>query len=310
MDSNFNDNLEMAINRCNGVMDSRWQAFYNIYPFATENINGYINHFLLNDQSLLTVGSSGDQIINAALHNCKDITLLDTNPYTKYYYYLKAACILCLEKKELLSFLRYKDFPTASINNNNAFNIQTYEKIKETLKSLDYESYLFWEELFQTIEPIKIRENLFTHDEGRTIEITGCNDYLQNNDSYNNAKIKIKNINPKFICGDLFKTKLERKYDNIWLSNIGTYLSNPELAAMVYLMADHLSEHSQLLISYLYETTENTRFNIDFKNIYNLNNTFELLKQFNPQIISFIGTNGLKYKNKNIRDSILVYRKK
>lgn len=49
--------------------------FINIYPFTTENIAGYINEFELKDKSLLTVGSSGDQVINAALYDCQDITL-------------------------------------------------------------------------------------------------------------------------------------------------------------------------------------------------------------------------------------------
>ena len=83
--------------------------FSKIYPFTTENIAGFIDFFDLKDRSLLTVGSSGDQPINAALKGCKDITVVDVNPLTRYYYYFKVATILSLKMEELLKFLNYLD---------------------------------------------------------------------------------------------------------------------------------------------------------------------------------------------------------
>ena len=50
--------------------------------------------------------------MNAILMGCKDITLLDINPFVKYYYYLKMALILCVSMDEYLLFLRYKNYPT------------------------------------------------------------------------------------------------------------------------------------------------------------------------------------------------------
>ena len=94
----FNKRLEWAIKRCDGMIGVEKpktnSKFYQIYPFATENISGYIDLFNLKDKSLLTTGSSGDQIINAILKGCKNITLLDINPYAKFYFYLKMTCIL------------------------------------------------------------------------------------------------------------------------------------------------------------------------------------------------------------------------
>ena len=63
--------------------------------------------FDLKDKSLLTVGSSGDQVINASLKNCKDITVLDINPFTKYYFNLKKAAILTLKYEEFCKFFCY-----------------------------------------------------------------------------------------------------------------------------------------------------------------------------------------------------------
>ena len=88
-----------AIKRCENIfVDDK--EFDQIYPFTTENIAGYIDYFDLKDKSLLTVGSSGDQVFNAALKDVKTVTLLDINSYTKYYYYLKEASILELSMSE------------------------------------------------------------------------------------------------------------------------------------------------------------------------------------------------------------------
>ncbi len=97
-----------------------------IYPFATENVSGYIGEFKLKDKSLLTVGSSGDQAINAVLRNCKDITLYDIAPESLYYYYLKCAGLICLNKDEFLEFFRRRDYTRNAHDNPNAFNIESY----------------------------------------------------------------------------------------------------------------------------------------------------------------------------------------
>lgn len=92
----MNRTLEQAIYnaklQCDGIYSRTLDEcgiFGRIYPFTTENIAGYINLFNLDNKSLLTVGSSGDQVINASLFNCQDQTVIDINPFTRYYFYLK-----------------------------------------------------------------------------------------------------------------------------------------------------------------------------------------------------------------------------
>ena len=75
-----------------------------INTFTTENINGYINYFDLKNKSLLTVGSSGNQLLNAYFYGTRDITLFDINPYAKYYAYMKVAAILTLNYDEFQCF--------------------------------------------------------------------------------------------------------------------------------------------------------------------------------------------------------------
>ena len=115
--------------------------FMRIYPFATENVNGYMNCFDLKNKSLLTVGSSGDQILNAYNKGCRDVTLIDVNPFAPFYIYLKIAGILSLDYQEFMEFFfKYIGMET----NYKRYNIDLFNKLSNNLKSLDYESYYFF----------------------------------------------------------------------------------------------------------------------------------------------------------------------
>lgn len=312
MNDNFNIIMDTAIKRCEGKFtdtESQKIQFNLIYPFTTENIAGYINEFDLKNKSLLTVGSSGDQAINAIFNGCKDISVLDINPYTKFYYYLKVASILSLNLNEFMRFLRFKSYPNTFQDNKDIFNKESYNKLKSTLRSLDYESYLFWNELFNKFNPIIIRNNLFSTDENIDRIVSNCNLYLQDSIKYENTKNKIKNINPNFINGDLFKINLQKKYDSIWLSNIGTYLKEDLIKTMTDKVTKSLNTNGNILISYLYKTNIDTKYKDHWALIYDLEKTFKILAKYNPFLISFIGIDGLKFKEPNMKDSILVYSK-
>ena len=58
---NFSELEHDIIMKCNGMSLSNEASnlgFDFIYPFTTENIDGYINNFDLKNKSLLTTGSS------------------------------------------------------------------------------------------------------------------------------------------------------------------------------------------------------------------------------------------------------------
>jgi len=309
---NFSITLDHAIKRCEkriNVNDTKTGSFGEIYPFTTENIAGYINLFDLKDKSLLTVGSSCDQIINAVLKDCKDVTLVDINPYSKFYFYLKMASFLELERKEFLQFFRFKDYPKVFKENNNVFNKKTYKKIEKTLRLLDYESFLFWSELFDNFSSYDIRNYLFSHDEGRNSEIIGSNLYLQNNLLYKDTRMKLQKVRPKFITEDIFLVKFDRTFDNIWLSNISHYIMTYIFKILIIRMSKYLNENGNLLMTYLYETTKDTKYQKEWNEIYNLEETYELLKEYHPILESFQGVKGLKF-NEDIKDSVLIYNKK
>ena len=303
----FKDILNKAIKSCNG--DYIEDDFNLIYPFTTENINGYINLFNLKDKSLLTTGSSGDQIINSLLKQPKKITCVDTNPYTKYYYYLKVAGILTLSLDEFLLFFRYNDYPKVFKKNQFVFSEVIYQKIRNTLKKLDYESYLFWEVLFSKFDREVIRNNLFSLDEDRTYVIKTYNSYLCDDISFNRTKEKIKNFKPVFLNGDIFKTKLNDKYDNIFLSNIGTYYEVKEYKVLIDRLNSYLNYNGKLLICYLYDTILSTKYSNDWASIYDIKKTLSIFKEYYPKLLLFNGVKSIKYNTDNYKDSVLVYKK-
>lgn len=304
----INMSNDRVMNCNDGYKDCK--QFYWIYPFANENITGYIDLFDLKNKSLLTVGSSGDQAINAILKDCKDITVLDINPFTKYCFNLKKAAILTLTYEEFCKFFCYIDYPKVFKYNNDAFNYDSYNKLKEVLKNIDEESYLFWDTLFDVCKPNDVRKKLFSNDEERISVVKGINPYLNDENSFNETRIKIENINPKFIKGDIFKTRIEKTYDNILLSNIGTYYSLEDNRKLIDKIHNSLNDGGKMLMCYLYQTTRYTQYREEWDPIYNMEKLYETIGDYITYFESFVGVRGLKFEDNDIKDSVIIYQKR
>lgn len=286
MEEYFESVLLEAILRCDGMIfidsNKNKMGFWQIYPFTTENINGYIRYFDLDKKSLLTVGSSADQIINARLFNCSDITVVDINSYTKFYYYLKASCIINLEYNDYCDFFCYRDYPKYCKNNKNVFSKELYEKVKSTFRLLDYDSYLFWDELFNTYDGENIRKEIFEYDEYMLDTLKCTNLYMGNVENFKITKEKLKNFNPKFIISNIFDLTLDKK----------------------------LNDNGKLLMCYLYDCYENAFYCEDWKEIYNLEKVFNYIKDYNYEFINFTGIRDIIFKNNNSNDAMILIKKK
>jgi hypothetical protein len=303
MSSELKSTLEEAFKQCNGYLENK--KFPYIYSFTTENISGYIDLFDLKNKSLLTVGSSGDQVINAILNGCSDISVVDINIYTKYYYYLKIAAILCLEREELFKFLKYTDYPIIFFNNPLVFNEKYFNRISDTLKEISPESFIFWNSLFSSFNRTTIRENMFSSDEVDPNSLSRINNYLKDDSSYLSAREKILEVRPNFIKGDIFKLESSKKFDNIWLSNIGAYIkNNDKLTHVISKVDSNLHKDGQLLISYLYAIDRLCGYNEITNPVYDVEKVFELLHKFNPSIDYIEGV------SKNDTDAVLTYKKR
>lgn len=278
---------------------SRHPDFTQIYPFTTENISGYINEFELKNRSLLTVGSSGDQIINAILYGCEDITHYDINPYSKYYIFLKLACLLKLDRKDFLGFLKLVE---GKDTNELSFNEKSYCETKDTLKELDKDSYFIWEELFKEYLPHQLRFALFNQDEEKTSNICIMNPYLTSDEAYERTRAKIANAKITFLVGDIANPKLNRKFDNIWLSNILAYSFNTKNKEIVDKMVKYLNDNGEMLINYVYRDLE------ALPNLTKNISCVDILKTYYPSTIIFDGI--IRDPRDPLKNSALIYHKK
>ena len=312
MNNYFEGIVANALLKCEGnyVIDDEYrQGFSRIYPFTTENISGYINEFDLDGKSLLTVGSSGDQVINASIFNCMDQTVVDICPYTKYYFYLKKAAIMFFTLKEFMDFFCYNDYPKFCRDNKNVFDKEKFEELKPLLRLLDYESYLFWDEIFSSYKGENVRKRLFSSDEDRSFVLQGMNLYMRDEESFSKAKVKIRGINPKFICDDIFKVNLNRSYDNIFLSNIGLYCGIDRLKELTERLGPYVDD--KMLLCYLYKTEKDTKYKKDWSEIYNIKKLNCVLGDYISNFHTFCGVRGILFEDEKYdRDSALIYEKR
>jgi len=197
------------------------EYFLRLYLFSNENLAGYLYGNKYRNRRALTVGSSADQVLNLINYNCQDITLVDINPFVKYYYELKKAAIFGLNRDEYLKF--FTDNRTFIKAFNPTFSRQTYNKIK---KYLSEEGKIFWDSLFEIFDPVIIKKNLFMSSGLSKGNLIKNNDYLGEND-FRELRRKIERSKITFNVDDIDKRNLTySQYDYIFLSNVFDYLFN------------------------------------------------------------------------------------
>ena len=283
------------------VIDSDFENGFNkLYSFTTENIKDYISSFDLNNKSLLTVGSSADQAINAILNGCKDVTIMDINPFVKYYFNLKKAGMLTLNYKQFMDY--FFDYGLSPM----LFSKDIYEKLRKVLSVLDLDSLLFWDNLYQNNNSKVIRYRLFKDDVMETRSLKEFNPYLSDEFKFKKTRRRISNINLKFINGNILdadKWLMNCKFDNIFLSNIYDYVKDNaddlyRFRLIINYLIKNMNNQGKLMISYLYGINKTDSL-VDF--IHNFG-----LDKYGVEM--FRGVRGL-YFDDDTKDAIVTYRK-
>lgn len=282
--------------------------FVQNYPFTTENISGYLPLFDLENKSLLTVGSSLDQVMNATLYGCKEIDVIDLCPFICEYFYLKRAAIEVLTREEFLNFFCYMNYPKSFVNNDCAFNLPSYFMVREVLKEINYDAFWFWDSLFSEYGGLKVRSKLFKNDELLSRVLLKVNSYLSSDMEYLKLRSMLYDININFIIGDIFDTELTKNYDNIFLSNICAYNEVIKLKELFDRLLLNLNDDGRILIAYLYQTVRDTKYNDDWLEIYDIENTLRLFSD-NVDFSSFIGVKGILHNDELMKDSVITYKK-
>ena len=206
--------------------------FHYLYPFTTENIAGYLPFFDLNNKSLLTVGSSSDQTLNAVYLGANMVDVIDICPFAKEYFYLKKAAIVSLKRDAFINFFSSRQ---GIFTRYNCFNMRTYQQLLEALEYYDAESAYFWSELFNHYSGITIRKNMFLPEEYRVKVIKAVNKYLQNDENYDDLRQKIDKTNVSFQLNDNGKMLITYLYDTDVLNEYS--YSSSSIYNLVHTMA-------------------------------------------------------------------------
>lgn len=305
---NVKTTLQKAESICNGFI-LNFHSYSKIYTFTTENISGYIDYFDFNNRSLLTVGSSGDQILNAYFNGAKDITLFDINEYAMHYVYLKIAAIMTLNYEEFtLFFFKYYN----NYFNKEMFSKILFSKIYPTLLQINYEAAYFFNELFNTYDPHIIRTHLFDDCENRSTVIKGFNNYLKDEQSYNKLKKLLNDISFKYINGNIFSDEIHGTYDNIFLSNLCTTTSIEEFKELIKRIDENnLNSNGSMLLGYLWDTKFNSnRYLKTWKDIYKMPIVRDRLREFITEAHQIQSDRGIIWNEFEPNDLVLIYRKK
>lgn len=306
-----NYNIEDKIKFAKSMIENnivQFKQFNYLYPFTTENINAYLDCFDLSNRSLLTVGSSADQVLNAIICGCKNITLYDICPFTREYYYLKISAIKVLNREEYLKFFCYLNYPMWLFKNINTFDNRVYVKIAEYLKNIDDDSYYFWNELFNNYKDKTIRKKIFNKDEVNLKTNLSVNRYLFSDDTYNLLSKLIDKTSVEIVNGDIFNIDTYKKYDNIFLSNILAYCNLDKFVGLIYRIVELLNDDGKMLVSYLYDTDCHDICIDDIDGRYSKD---DILKAIDLPLdfMSFKGNSGITVNDNRMTDSIITYTK-
>lgn len=95
------------------------------YVTSNEYLSEYLSKIKFRGKRVLTVGSSGDQALNAIFYGAKDVVVVDANPLARAYIEYKIALIKNFDEDSIIDLLSY--------DRKNLFSSTTYKKLSHSL---------------------------------------------------------------------------------------------------------------------------------------------------------------------------------
>ena len=188
--------------------------FYKVYPLSNEYLKDYFSLLDLKNKKVLTVGSSGDQILYAIACGAKEVSNVDINPYAKFYIDFKISAIKLLKYKE---FKKFFDSETKDLN---LIKSKLYSKIRNLMPN---DSQYFWDNIFIEFDSLVD----FTH-----LSRPVLDSYVYDAEQYYGIKEALdQGCKLTFKCLDIrniFEYIKDEKYDAVFLSNIFDYVADWE----------------------------------------------------------------------------------
>lgn len=227
------------------------EANYTVnYAFAISNekLTEVFDALNLKNKKILTVGSSGDQALNAILKGSKNVTIIDANIFTRAFIEYKLA---------LIKYFDFKTFDDLFIKPR-AFNWQVYAKISHLLSN---ETKQFWDSLMLDQSPnaqwgeftekdITSKMLIIDHSDRHSLFYKDEQTYNLLQNLLNQQDTKISFVNAEL---QDFPKVLKEKYDLIYLSNIYDYYRkqhNTFVKIINKLYTNNLKTNGNIFVNY------------------------------------------------------------
>lgn len=193
----------------------RFSRFSKIYPFATENLAGYMLRLDLDWKEVLTVSASGDHIINAYNNGAKSVTGFDCDLLSG---------LFCDLKFTGLQAWGFEEFKRFFMLGPEAFRYETYRSIRDNISPITRLFFDLAYKHFRGNGAALRRSNVFKNDMNNTPERSIFNNpYLQSAANYDLTRKHQKpaawHLSPVQNLADV----IDGSYDRILLSNIADY---------------------------------------------------------------------------------------
>jgi len=208
--SDYNTALELAC-------FPQYKTFINgavtdVYSYSNENLRQLFANLNVKNKSVATVGSSGDQALNAIYYGADKVTIIDACITAEPYIELKKAAILNFD------FKTFNNFMTSE----NLFNPIWYAKISHDLNNT---AKMFWDNMYLD-GCIPSIETLMCLKENARQRLGSA--FYDNKDNYQRLQQLLRGKNFEYIQAELsdFPQKLKDKYDLILLSNVYDYVDH------------------------------------------------------------------------------------
>lgn len=108
------------------------------FAISNEKLDELFKSLNLKGKKVLTVGSSGDQALNAILKGCKEITIVDANIFARPFIEYKFAAIRTFDYKTFSDIFIKHDF----------FSWRVYSKMSHLLSK---DTKIFWDALMMDL---------------------------------------------------------------------------------------------------------------------------------------------------------------
>ena len=220
-------------NKRNFKIDRFFSEYGRVYYNTNENLKGYITN--LEDKRVLTVSSSGDQLLNILGSGSLKVDTFDINRYSPLIQNLKLYSIKYLDNCSSINFLE-------------RLNKKIYLKFNNYLPKLENQ---FFDCLFE-YKLEDIYDKLFYY----SLDNNKVNNNYFNINILNSIRNNIDLLEHNhFIC-DIYNLHnyIDNKYDAIYLSNISHYARDiDKFLDYINYLRSYLNDNGKIYYGYLYE---------------------------------------------------------